>query len=389
MGQEKKKTMTKPSPRKEVDSATLKEARLRPPKPTATPIARPEYRLDPSRDIIDRVNQELSEFESLSRSYQSQHEKFIKANQTAVHTRERLLPLPVSDRARSALPDQALKDLQAEVRGLQQEKEGLKAEVKSKTLNFRNTLEKEVRKVEHDWQDKVKKASLQRKQIRGFTNQVMNETDSPIWMIAYSDMATLLLTFFILYYSIASMNVAKFKAAILGDAEAPIGLIELVDSVKIKKSIVELTGMQTSDVLADLRSSSQDFAGALEVVADNGKVIFRVPAKILFSSGSADLQKAGRPVLDEIIKILKKYPQYQINIQGHTDDVPISTTRFPSNWELSATRATSVLRHFVDREIPPERLTATGFSDTLPLFSNETQIGRSKNRRVEFVLEKK
>jgi len=351
------------------------------------PVARPQEKQG-GQNILDQVSRELSEFAALSRDYHTQYAQVIQANKTAVESRDRLLPLPSRKRARAALPDQALKVLQEEVKGLRHEKEGLQAEVISKTRNFRHTLEEEVRKVEIDWQDKVRKASIQRKQIRGFANQVMGETDSPIWMIAYSDMATLLLTFFILYYSIASMNVAKFKAAILGDAEAPIGLIELVDSVKIKKSIVELTGMQTNDILADLRSTSQDFAGALEVVAANGKVIFRVPAKVLFESGSANIQKAGVPVLDEIIQILKRFPQYQINIQGHTDDVPIATERFPSNWELSATRATAVLRHFVDRGIEPGNLTATGFADTFPLFSNETEAGRSNNRRVEFVLEK-
>jgi chemotaxis protein MotB len=361
---------------------------LQPGRP-AKPVVRPEKRTDPSLEIIEKVNRELNEFKSLSQNYRAQYAEILKENQTTVKSRERLLPLPSRKKARAALPDQALKVLQEEVKGLRHEKDGLQAEVVSKTQNFRHTLEEEVRKIEGDWQDKVRKARAQRKQIRGFANKVMSETDSPIWIIAYSDMATLLLTFFILYYSIASMNVAKFKAAILGDAEAPIGLIELVDSVKIKKRIVELTGMQTNDILADLRSSSQDFAGALEVVASNGKVIFRVPAKVLFESGSATIQKAGRPVLDEIIQILKKFPQYQINIQGHTDDIPISTERFPSNWELSATRATSVLRHFVDREIAAENLTATGFADTFPLFSNETEVGRSKNRRVEFVLEKK
>ncbi len=361
---------------------------LQPGRP-AKPVVRPEKRTDPSLEIIEKVNRELNEFKSLSQNYRAQYAEILKENQTTVKSRERLLPLPSRKKARAALPDQALKVLQEEVKGLRHEKDGLQAEVVSKTQNFRHTLEEEVRKIEGDWQDKVRKARAQRKQIRGFANKVMSETDSPIWIIAYSDMATLLLTFFILYYSIASMNVAKFKAAILGDADAPIGLIELVDSVKIKKRIVELTGMQTNDILADLRSSSQDFAGALEVVASNGKVIFRVPAKVLFESGSANIQKAGRPVLDEIIQILKKFPQYQINIQGHTDDIPISTERFPSNWELSATRATSVLRHFVDREIAPENLTATGFADTFPLFSNETEAGRSKNRRVEFVLEKK
>ncbi|MFQ5717156.1 MAG: flagellar motor protein MotB [Nitrospinales bacterium] len=77
-----------------------------------------------------------------------------------------------------------------------------------------------------------------------------------------------------------------------------------------------------------------------------------------------------------------------MNIQGHTDDVPVATERFPTNWELSAARATAVLRFFIDKGIEPKRLTATGYADIFPLFSNDTEQGRAQNRRVEFVLEK-
>ena len=92
--------------------------------------------------------------------------------------------------------------------------------------------------------------------------------------------------------------------------------------------------------------------------------------------------------MNEVIRILRKYPNYQINIRGHTDDTPISTERYPTNWELSSARATAVLRHFIDRGIDTERITATGFADTYPLASNTTEAGRAINRRVEIVLEK-
>ncbi|HBP10772.1 MAG TPA: flagellar motor protein, partial [Nitrospina sp.] len=82
------------------------------------------------------------------------------------------------------------------------------------------------------------------------------------------------------------------------------------------------------------------------------------------------------------------YPDYKIHIQGHTDDDPISTERFPTNWELSAARATAVLRYFFDKGVEPEKMTATGYADTFPLASNDTDQGRTINRRVEFVLEK-
>ena len=78
----------------------------------------------------------------------------------------------------------------------------------------------------------------------------------------------------------------------------------------------------------------------------------------------------------------------KIFIQGHTDDVPIHTVKFESNWELSAVRATAVLRHFYDKGIDPEKLTATGYADTFPMVPNNTKEGRAKNARIEFILEK-
>ena len=121
----------------------------------------------------------------------------------------------------------------------------------------------------------------------------------------------------------------------------------------------------------------------------NGKKIFvNIPARNLFKPGSADLTKQAIPVLNKLAKAFAKFTAYQINIAGHTDDNPISTARFPSNWELSSGRATAVLRFFADKGIDPLLMTATGRSDLFPLYSNSTKLGRSKNRRVEFVLEK-
>ena len=78
--------------------------------------------------------------------------------------------------------------------------------------------------------------------------------------------------------------------------------------------------------------------------------------------------------------------QYNVNIRGHTDNVPINTVRFPSNWELSALRATSVLRRFIDQGVNPVRVTATGYGELLPIAANDDTLGRARNRRVEFVL---
>jgi chemotaxis protein MotB len=215
----------------------------------------------------------------------------------------------------------------------------------------------------------------------------MEESDTPAWMVTYGDMVTLLLTFFILYYSIAAQNLMKFKEAIFGEEKNNIGLIELVDTMEIRTSLNEWTGFQKNNLLNDIEKMSSDQI-SLDKGPNNSRMVVRIPGRTLFKPGSADLDKAGWPALTEIANVFKKYPNYKINIQGHTDDFPISSGDFATNWELSAVRATAVLRFLNDKGIDPMHMTATGYADTFPLGPNTTPEERAKNRRVEFVLEK-
>ena len=212
------------------------------------------------------------------------------------------------------------------------------------------------------------------------------EEGSPAWMATFADMMSLLLTFFILMYAIASQNTARVLHEVLGIEEKSLGVIDLIDEITIKKSLQELTGLNNPNILDDMDDIAEDSAMAVDT--NEAKVVVRVPGANLFKPGQADLQLSARPVLDGVIAVVRKYPDYKIHIQGHTDDDPISTERFPTNWELSAARATAVLRYFFDKGVEPEKMTATGYSDTFPLASNDTDQGRTINRRVEFVLEK-
>ena len=187
-------------------------------------------------------------------------------------------------------------------------------------------------------------------------------------------------------YAIASQNVSQFKAEILGTETKSIGVLELLDSLTIRKKLTELTPKQPDSVISDIKAVTKEAPVDVEVTKDN--IILRIPGQVLFEKGGADLRLEARPSLDSVINIANRYPDYKINIQGHTDDYPISTERFPSNWELSSARATAVLRYFIDKGAEPERMTATGYADTFPLFSNDTKAGQLRNRRVEVILEK-
>jgi chemotaxis protein MotB len=117
-----------------------------------------------------------------------------------------------------------------------------------------------------------------------------------------------------------------------------------------------------------------------------GLVVTIITDQVLFLSGDANLETGGTMILDEVVDALKKIDN-QILIEGHTDSRPISNGRFPSNWELSTTRATKVLRYFVDNKgFPSNRIAASGYGETRPVADNSTASGQSKNRRVELVV---
>ncbi|TSE27186.1 Motility protein B [Tepidimonas sediminis] len=119
---------------------------------------------------------------------------------------------------------------------------------------------------------------------------------------------------------------------------------------------------------------------------DDG-LIFRIPSEVLFAAGEAELTAAGKAVIDRLLPAINRLPDYTVVVEGHTDNVPIQTPRFPSNWELSAARAGSVVRHLEARGINPTRLRATGLADTRPIAANDTPVNRALNRRVEITLE--
>ncbi|WP_026301030.1 MULTISPECIES: OmpA family protein [unclassified Thioalkalivibrio] len=124
----------------------------------------------------------------------------------------------------------------------------------------------------------------------------------------------------------------------------------------------------------------------VEVVEHPGRTELRIQDEILFASGQADLQPEGRTLLAQLEPLLDEHDGL-ITVEGHTDNIPIATERFPSNWELSSARASGVVRYLVDQGLEAERLRAVGRADTQPVARNDTARGRSENRRVALILE--
>ncbi len=216
----------------------------------------------------------------------------------------------------------------------------------------------------------------------------------PIWIVTFADLTTLLLVFFILLLSMSTINVKKSRMALMSLKRA-FGVLQSGQSTKIgKKIVVPQPNMQPSrDTVRKNLSGLQSFVsmiGLSQMVTINESqrgIVVTIKNRLLYDSGSAKLKKEARPVLDKLAYIIKLMPEgSRVDVQGNTDNVPIKTSKYPSNWELSIARALSVVRYLIKYgSVSPTRLSAEGFGQYNPVATNETAEGREKNRRVDIV----
>jgi len=142
------------------------------------------------------------------------------------------------------------------------------------------------------------------------------------------------------------------------------------------------------DLAEQQKNAEKMFSGLgkdVDISVIKGRINLRVRDNILFSTGNADMSGKGKQLIDRLAQRLKQ-GNYAISVEGHTDNRPIHTSRYPSNWELSAARAAAVLRELVSQGVTPDRLSAVGYADTRPVASNDTPAGQAANRRVDLVL---
>ncbi len=242
---------------------------------------------------------------------------------------------------------------------------------------------------------------------KSFSDIVEDEGGSA-WVVTFADMMTLLLVFFILLYTLADFEDEAYKQlvesiqVIDGDGNQ----VSVIDFATRKgrnpqpiKPVEDMLGMNPAEVavvnlkpaiVAEMESmiDSTDLADSVAVEYDGDQINLQIDGRFLFGSGSAELKDRARFIFANLAQMFREHADYRIAIRGHTDDEPIATAQFPSNWELSAVRATTVLRYFIEQGIDPVRMTATGYADYLPLVENSNANNRARNRRVEFVLEK-
>jgi chemotaxis protein MotB len=215
-------------------------------------------------------------------------------------------------------------------------------------------------------------------------------------MATFSDMMTLLLTFFVLLLSMSSLDNQKIKEALgslkgslgvlQGGSKTDISLRELLPSPEIVDvSPRMLIDKEYEDIKK--RLYMMKMGNAIQADRTEEGILLNVDSSIIFESSSAALADAALPVLQHIAVLLHGHAG-KVRIEGHTDNVPIHTERYPSNWELSTSRAVNVLRYLVEtQKLEGARFSAVGYGETRPVASNDTAEGRLKNRRVTFVMQ--
>ncbi len=217
------------------------------------------------------------------------------------------------------------------------------------------------------------------------------------WIVSYADMLTLLFALFVVLYATSDANPNKLKQVKTsidrafsvgvknGDSGASVifdtggGLTEGINQVQ-SKTLVNL-----SKTLGDF-AKEKGLDGKIQIRSDSNSITISLADNLLFDSGSADLKPGSQEVLSEVALALAGLPN-EIRIEGHTDNIPVNSPDFPTNWELSTARATRVLRFIIDAdEFKPGQLYAAGYADTRPVADNSTPEGRALNRRADIVI---
>ncbi len=217
---------------------------------------------------------------------------------------------------------------------------------------------------------------------------------APGWITTFSDLMSLLLTFFVLIVSFSSIQQVKFQKA-LGSLKAYLGVLPKQESAFFQRQLVvpQMTdeGTRRMKRLAkELKKiiKKRNLQSRIKYEFTTKGLLIRIDSPVLFDLGKAQIKPEAYPVLDKVIEMTRDWDN-EIRIEGHTDDLPIHSSRFPSNWELSAARALSVLRYFLKNGIEPQRLAAVGYGEYHPLVPNTSAENRARNRRVEIYVEKK
>lgn len=193
------------------------------------------------------------------------------------------------------------------------------------------------------------------------------------WVVSYSDFVTMLLALFIVMFAI-SHNVNKEQAKIIED-----------NNLQVVENATDVPTKTADELIKELNEKLANNS-SVTLVKDNRGLIVRMNNSILFDEGSAIIKKNASKTLDEVIGVISQVDN-KVLVEGHTDSTPINTKTYPSNWELSTARATNIIGYIIRTgKIPPQRLSAAGYGEYMPIADNTSSGGRLLNRRVDIII---
>jgi chemotaxis protein MotB len=208
------------------------------------------------------------------------------------------------------------------------------------------------------------------------------EHDRDRYIITYADLITLLLGLFIILYASSNIDVVKYRRmmAAMGNFFGNSNKNEIVNISRTTPEGKEILSLREK---VNELVNKYNLGTSVKLIETQRGIILRILDDILFTSGNSELQDYSKIVLTNVAKVLKQIPN-DVRIEGHTDNIPINTSAFPSNWHLSVSRATNAAYYLMLNEgLPQDRVTIVGFSEYKPVDTNETPEGRANNRRVD------
>ncbi|UCD95213.1 MAG: OmpA family protein [Candidatus Zixiibacteriota bacterium] len=211
------------------------------------------------------------------------------------------------------------------------------------------------------------------------------------WLLTYADLITLLLAFFIVMYSMSQVDAKKFgkmSKALSGALRGGEGIIKRGDEIGVASGGVVLQIGRLMSIGEKIEARFRERGDSKHISAEMNErgLVIHIMESALFKQGSAELESLAKEILDIVAEHLKYVPNH-VRVEGHTDNVPINTLKYPSNWELSSARATEVVRYLIENHVVgPGRISALGYGEYRPLKQNNSAENRARNRRVDVVI---
>lgn len=204
------------------------------------------------------------------------------------------------------------------------------------------------------------------------------------WVVSYADFVTMLLALFMVMYAVLRIDNQKLHEfqSKMKQTFAPIENVENVTKYQANPQIISTKMVNVEKLLSENISQTK----SIKLLKSDKGLVIRVNNRLIFDEGSAVIKKDAEKTLNEIVKVLTKIDNPVI-IEGHTDSTPIKNAKFPSNWELSTSRATNIISYMMKHGgITPKRLCAVGYGEYMPISDNTSISGRMLNRRVDIIV---